>query len=261
MSKAEGTGGPLVSVVAVNCDAPDWIKLFVLSVRKFTADVAHEILVVDNGSLEVNKLWLRAQSDVRLIELPTIELFHAGGMDLATREARGRYVCILDSDAHVQRAGWVADLIALYHANEKTRLVGVVGPIHKPLHPPLFFFERDFILDNGISWRHKPSEDRPRDTDTAQQAYWDVLALGFEVVRLFKGPKVYQGISWYDQIWINDKPTIGHMWYGTRFQESNSARTKAELDGIKLADHLARKAAFMAEPFVQAILAEDGANV
>jgi hypothetical protein len=118
-----------------------------------------------------------------------------------------------------------------------------------------------FILDNGISWRHKPSEDRPRDTDTAQQAYWDVLALGFEVVRLFKGPKVYQGISWYDQIWINDKPTIGHMWYGTRFQESNSARTKAELDGIKLADHLARKAAFMAEPAVAEILAENGANV
>lgn len=259
MSALEGEGGrPLVSVVAVNCDTPDWIRLFVLSVRAFTQDVEHEIIVVDNGSLPGNKSWLKEQRDVRLIELPTIEQYHGGGMDVGTHAARGQYVCILDSDAHVQRPGWFTDLQALYHANEKTRLVGIVGPSHKPLHPPLFFFERDFIIDNGISWRHRPGPDRPRDTDTAQQAYWDILALGYEVVRLEKGAKVFKDISWYDQIWLNGRPAIAHCWYGTRFQESNPKRTKAAIDGITLAEHLARKAAFFAEPSVQRILAMDG---
>ena len=247
---------PLLSVVTVHIDTPDWIRLFVLSVRKFTADIEHEILVIDNGSLEVNKTWIREQPDVRMIELPTLEAYHGGGMDIGTREAAGRYVCILDSDAHVQREGWAADLIALYRATPNTRLIGCVGPIHKPLHPPLFFFERDFIVGNGISWQYRPDPAIPTQTDTAQQALWDILGLGYDVVRLPKGEKFYGGVDWYDQIWINGKPTIAHLWYGSRFQEHNPARTKQTLDGIRLEDHLARKAAFFQEPLIREILGE-----
>jgi glycosyltransferase involved in cell wall biosynthesis len=256
------TEGPILTVAAVNCDAPDWIRLFVQSVRKFTADVPHEILVVDNGSLDVNLTWLRAQTDVRLLELPTIELYHGGGMNIATQAARGKYVCIMDSDAHFQSPGWATDLIALYHADPKTRLVGVVGPGHKPLHPPLFFFERAFAAGCGIDWRYRPDPDVPTQTDTAQQVYWDVLELGYNVVRLPKGPKVYQSTSWYDQLWIGNpaRPFCAHFWSGSRFQEANPKRTKQILDGVSLADHLARKAAFMAEPEVMSILEEGGGN-
>ena len=257
----ESSEGPLISVVAVNCDAPDWIRLFVLSVRKFTADVQHEILVVDNGSLEVNKAWLKAQPDVRLIELPTIEAYHGGGMDIGTQAARGRFVCILDSDAHVQRAGWATDLISLYNENPRTRLVGIIGPEHKPLHPPLFLFERSFFVSNNISWKYKPDPAVPTQTDTAQQAYHDVRALGYEVVRLEMGEKVYMNTPWYDQLWIKGKPTIAHFWAGSRYQESNPARTKQTLDGVSLVDHLMRKAAFMSEPLVREILGEGGGNV
>jgi len=150
--------------------------------------------------------------------------------------------------------------MALYNADEKTRLIGVVGPEHKPLHPPLFFFERDFFLGHGISWKYQPDPAVPTQTDTAQQAYWDVLALGFKVVRLPKGPKFYQGINWYDQLWIYDKLLCAHFWYGSRFQESNPSRTKKILDGITLEEHLKRKAEFMAEPLVKSILEEGGGN-
>ena len=252
---------PIITVMAVNCDAPDWVRLFVLSVRKFTQDIEHEILVIDNGSLDVNLQWLRKQPDVRLIEVGHIELYHGGGMNLGTQLSRGRYVCILDSDAHVQRHGWAQDLIALYHANEKTRLIGVIGPPHKPLHPPLFLFERDFIVGNDISWKYRPSADHPEDTDTAQRAYWEILKLGHEVVRLEKGAKLYKNTSWYDQLWLNDKPLCAHFWSGSRFQEACPARTKQILDGVSLADHLARKAAFFSEPEIMAILEEDGGNV
>jgi GT2 family glycosyltransferase len=254
------TEKPLVSIVAVNCDTPDWIELFVKSIRRFTADVSHEIIIIDNGSLPENKRWLKDQSDIRLLEMPTIELYHGGGMDIGTQEAKGHYVCILDSDSHIQRSGWIQDLIALYHENEKTRMIGVVGPPHKPFHPPLFFFERDFIVGHEISFRYLPSPDKPHQTDTAQQSYWDIVELGYNVVRLEKGEKVYQSTSWYDQLWIGNPPLpfCAHFWMGSRFQEHNPRRIKQELDGIKLEDHLARKAAFMAEPLVREILGGGG---
>ena len=244
---------PLVSIVTAHCNTPDWIELFVKSVRRFTADVPHEILVIDNDSLEVNKRWLREQPDVRMIEVP--QLSHGGAMDIGTRGAWGRYVCILDSDVHIQRTGWVQDLIALYHENDKTRLIGCVGPKHKPLHPPLFFFERDFIVRSNISWQFIPDPAVPTQTDTAQQAYWDILALGYEVLRLPKGPKIYEDFIG-DEIWIAGKPTIAHMWYGTRFQE-NGLRPKLELDGYKLIDHIKNKRSLFAQPFVREILGND----
>jgi len=249
----------LLSIVTAHVDTPDWIELFVKSVRKFTADMPHEILIIDNGSLDTNLRWLREQSDVRLIEVGHIELYHGGAMDLGTERARGHYVCILDSDAHVQRLGWAEDLIALYHENDKTRLIGVVGPVHKPLHPPLFLFERDFFVGNNISWQYRPETGLPTETDTAQQAYWNVTNLGYKVLRLEMGAKVYQNTSWYDQLWLGNppQPTIAHFWMGSRFQENCPVRTKLSIDGISLADHLKRKAAFFAESEVQAILAED----
>lgn len=251
---------PVVSIVAANCDAPDWIELFVKSIRLFSGGVPYELIIIDNGSLEENKAWMKAQSDIRLIEMPTIELYHGGAMDFGTTIAEGKFVCILDSDSHVQRPMWLVDLIRLYEFDPLTRLIGCVGPAHKPLHPPLFFFEKQFILDNNISWRYKPDPAVPTQTDTAQQAYWDVLNLGYKVHRLEKGPRLYQCDKHHDEIWLNGQPTIAHAWMGSRFQEHNPRRTKTVLDGITLAEHLSRKAAFFSERLVRFIMSEGTDN-
>lgn len=245
---------PEYTIMAAVCDTPDWAELFVKSMRLYASEEA-EILIIDNGSLPENKAWLKEQRDVRLIELPTIELYHGGAMDFGTLEARGRFVCILDSDAHAQRSGWLTDLRTLYLSDPKTRLIGCVGPEHKPLHPPLFFFERDFIVKNKILWRYAP-DGRPTNTDTAQQAYWDIIGLGYSVSRLPKGPRVYSCDTHHDEIWIDGRPSIFHAWMGSRFQEWNPRRTKSMLDGISLEDHLERKKRLFAEPAVQKIMRE-----
>jgi glycosyltransferase involved in cell wall biosynthesis len=240
---------PLISIVAANINSPEWAELLVQSLRRFTK-VEHEIIIIDNGSLERNLEWLRAQPDIVLVEAGE-NLGHGGAMDMGTIVAKGRYVCVLDIDAHVQRDGWDTDLIALYSADPKTRLIGCIGPSHKPLHPPLFFYERAFILDNGLSFAYQPDVDK-RSTDTAQLVYWQILDLGFKVERLEKGAKVYEEKRG-DEIVIAGKSSIYHSWYGVRFQE-NGDHPKLELDGYKLEDHLRNKALLFAQPAVKDIL-------
>jgi len=250
--------GSLISIIAVNVDAPEWARLLIKSIRKFTR-VPYEIIIVDNGSLHENLYWLRAQKDIRLYEVGH-NLGHGGGADFGVQAARGRYGMVIDIDAHFQREGWDADIIALYHENPKTRIVGVIGPDIKPFHPPLFFFENAWIRQNNIRFLYEP-EKGPRHTDSFQNAYYQIIELGYECLRLPKGKKIYMtDFQIGDEIDIAGKPSIYHHFYGTRFNENNEKILKQELDGIKLEDHLKRKAAFFANPEVKAILEEGGGN-
>jgi glycosyltransferase involved in cell wall biosynthesis len=229
--------------------------LLIKSIRKYTT-VPHEILIIDNGSRPANLAWLRAQTDIRLVELPA-NIGHGGAMDMATLQARGRYVCFIDIDAHFQRAGWDADLINLYESDPKIRMIGVIGPEHKPYHPPLFFYEPQFILDFGLTFRYLPSVEKS--TDTAQKVYWDLISLGYRSERLEKGTHVYEDCGG-DEIVIGGRPSVFHNWNGTRFLENRPGGTKAMLDGIPVADHLEQKARVFARPEVKAILEEGGGN-
>ena len=237
----------IISIVSAGVDSPEWAELLIKSIRKYTT-LPHEIIIIDNGSLPENLTWLRAQKDIRLIENGHNE-GHGGAMDHGTILAKGKYVCVLDIDSHVQSEGWDKALVDLYNSNGRSRLIGCVGPDHKPLHPPLFFFEKQFILKHGISFRHIPNVS----TDTAQKAYWDIKALGFEVVRLPKGAKVYGCVG--DEIWLGEQLLCYHSWYGSRFCHNNPAKRKTELDGYSIEDFLANQAKLFTEPQVREILA------
>jgi hypothetical protein len=77
---------------------------------------------------------------------------------------------------------------------------------------------------------------------------------------LAKGTHVYEDCAG-DEIIIGGIPTIYHSWQGTRYLENRPGATKATLDGIPLADHLAMKARVFARPEVRSILEEGGGNV
>ena len=175
-------------------------------------------------------------------------------MDQGTELARGRYVCHMDSDSHFQRSGWDKDMISLYHENSLTRLVCKGGPIHigKPVHPPIFFYERDFILNNKLSFRHL--KDVPKSTDTAQAAYWQILDLGYQVKRLGAGEKIYDKEALGDEIWIKGKPTMYHHYYGTRFSENWEPNKHQKVDNLTLESYLKRKANIFNQPDVKEIL-------
>jgi len=239
---------PELSIISANVDSPEWAELLVKSVRKFTS-VEHEIIIIDNGSLPKNLKWLEAQEDVNLIKLST-NIGHGGAMDLGTALATFDHICFLDIDAHVQRKDWDSDLFSLYLSNPLTRLIGVVGPEQKPLHPPLFFYKKSFVSENNIYFKYVPR----LSTDTAQKAYWDIINLGFKVERLEKGGGIYQDCIG-DEISINNQSSIYHAWYGTRFCENNPALKRAELDGYRLEKHLENKRRLFEQPMVMEILA------
>lgn len=239
---------PDLSIMAVQVDSPEWAELFVKSVRRFTAGMDYEIIIVDNHSLPENLVWLKTQKDVNIIFMLENK-GHGRGMDIGTKLANGKYVCALDIDSHLQRKEWFEDLKAIYHSDPQIRLLGCLGPDHKPLHPPLFFYERQFIVDNAISFEHIPNVS----TDSAQKAYWDILVLGYKVYRFDKGRKIYT--CYGDEIWINGKPTIYHHWYGTRFCENNPQHRKEILDGYPIERYLENKKKLFSQDLVKEILA------
>jgi len=237
---------PELSIVSANVDSFEWAELFVKSVRKFTS-TDYEIIIIDNNSLPQNLVWLERQKDIRLIKL-NYNSKHGGALDMGTNLARAPYVCFLDIDSHVQRKGWEKDLFELYRSDPKIRLIGVIGPEIKPLHPPLFFYDRNIILEHKLSFEHIPGVS----TDTGQKVYWDILKLGFKVERLKKGKKIYP--LCHDEIYLNDKPTFYHHWNGTRFNEHNPKIRKAKLDGITIEEHLKGKRLLFSQPLVKEIM-------
>jgi len=250
---------PLISIIAVNFNSPPWIELCVKSIRRFTA-VPYELIVVDNHD-DVEALeWLRAQSDIRLIENPEGVNSPGGAMDQATQAARGRYVCYIDSDAHFQRAGWEREVLALYNKDPLTRLVCMgYKPLHplRPVEPPLFFYERDFFVEHGLTFRH--DKVHPLGTDTAQKTYWDVLELGYKVELFQPGPLVYGPIIRGDEIWLGGEPTIYHFRCGSRLRYANGEwKWQAYYRPSKESEdeHIARAKALFQVPLVQSILLE-----
>lgn len=238
---------PLLTVASANINSPEWAELLVKSIIKFSS-VPTEILIIDNASLAQNLKWLEKQKGIKLIKLSK-NIGHGNAMDLATTLAVSPYICFLDIDSFVQRKAWDTDLIDMYDADKRVKLIGVRGPEHKPLHPPLFFYEKRFITENNIMFKYLPRVS----TDTAQKAYWDIINLGFKVERLEKGVKVYPDCIG-DEIYLADKPTFFHSWYGTRFNENDPKKTKSELDGYKLIDYLAEKKRVFKQPQVKKIL-------
>lgn len=243
-----------LSIISVNIDSPEWSKLLIKSVQKFTT-TSREIIIVDNGSLDSNLTWLKEQAElgnIRLLEQGS-NLGHGPAMDIGTRCALSRFVCVLDIDCHIMRHGWDTDLFDLYHSDPKIRLIGKRGPDHKPLHPPFFFYERQFILENDISFEHIPGVS----TDTAQKAYWDILDLGYKVERIEGGPrafeKVYPGING-QEINLAGKATFFHKWRGTRYNENNPLKRKTVLDGITISEYLEEKGRLFEMKLVRDIL-------
>lgn len=240
--------------MAVNIDSPEWAELLIKSVQKFTA-CGHEIVIIDNGSLDRNLAWLREQDRVghiRLLEQHK-NLGHGLAMDLGTKVSKADFVCVLDIDCHLMREGWDTDLFRLYYKNPKLKMIGKKGPDHKPLHPPFFFYERSFILDNNISFEHEPGVS----TDTAQKSYWDILNLGYEVMRIEGRPRGFErtyNVERGQEINLCGVPTFYHHWRGTRYNENNPFKTKSILDGITIEEYLEDKKKLFNQSLVKEIL-------
>ncbi|MEW6203538.1 MAG: glycosyltransferase family 2 protein [bacterium] len=92
-----------LSIIIITLDAFPLLRRCIESIRTSVRKISFEIIVVDNGSADGTADWLSGQKEIR-----TIRNEHNRGVAPARnqglKEARGRYLLILDVDTEVERA-------------------------------------------------------------------------------------------------------------------------------------------------------------
>lgn len=116
----------MVSLIILTYNRLDVTKDCLESIRRHTPQ-PHEIIIVDNGSSDGSRQWLRERQS----EQPTIKLIEnsenlgfSAGCNQGIRAASGEYLLLLNNDT-VVTPGWLAGLLEPFSDPS----VGVVGPI------------------------------------------------------------------------------------------------------------------------------------
>ncbi|WP_375460818.1 glycosyltransferase [uncultured Enterovirga sp.] len=177
---------PPVSIVTVSADGYLFIRLLVERVRALVGSRSYEIVVVDRGSRDGSRDWLKRQSDVRLM---TRRQWwwqrghrHGNAAEAGARAAKFERIVLLDSDAHPVSPDWLVDSVD--RLDDHHRLAGAISrerhrgnPHGWYVHPHFMtFFKKD--LGKLVMLRKLRGED----TDTGEEATIRVLEAGLGVV-------------------------------------------------------------------------------
>ena len=174
----------IVTILAVNYNCLRWMELLVKSARKLTS-LPYELIIVDNHSIDGSVEWLKNQKDVRAIMLNR-NSHHGPGLDMGLKQIKTRYTMVMDIDAHLQSDTWLEDFIKLYGEKKERKLIAAKGgdpdvPNAKPIHACFQFFETEFFKANNLSFTPREGH------DVGRKNYYDVVNLGYEVLRIPAG--------------------------------------------------------------------------
>ena len=135
-------GNPLVSIVIPSKDNPQILEQCIDSIYKFTAYKNFEIIVVDNGSNDVNKNRMSEYLNrKKVIYIYEKENFNFSRMcNKGARQARGEYLLFLNDDIEAFQPEWLERMLG--HAQSSH--VGAVGA--KLLYP-----ETTIIQHGGVA--------------------------------------------------------------------------------------------------------------
>ena len=117
------------TVCIVNYKTPDFIKLCLRSIRKFTT-YPYEVIVVDNNSQDQSVEYLRALKWIRLFERPKSETepgggyAHAAALDLGLDNCNTEFFVSMHSDTFVIRKNWLRELVSYFDNDESIACVG-----------------------------------------------------------------------------------------------------------------------------------------
>src|SRR3954463_7689149 len=147
-----------VSIVTVSHDTFFFVRLLVEKVREFVGPRPYEIIVVDRGSRDGTREWLRAQPDVRGLSAKPSRRGHGHGQaaEAGAKNARHQHVVLLDSDAHPIDPMWLsltADKLDAHH-----RLAGAIfrgkhkaNPHGWYVHPHFMAFHKADLMEKRIT--------------------------------------------------------------------------------------------------------------
>lgn len=102
-----------------------------------------ELLVVDNGSTDVSREWLKKNAHLgyRLIENER-NLGYAGGNNIGIREARGEWIALVNNDVCADRR-WLEELMSVAGDDEVLQDVGMLAS------KVVFYSARDSLDNTG----------------------------------------------------------------------------------------------------------------
>ena len=103
---------PLVSIIVPHYQTPELAKLCLRSIRRFTSNVAYEVIVIDNASKDSASLqYLRSVDWIRLIErtgdVPADASAHRSAVEIGFAEARAPFVLTVHTDTIPIRGDWL----------------------------------------------------------------------------------------------------------------------------------------------------------
>jgi len=129
---------PLVSIITISYDHPDVTCALLESLRHVTYTNI-EVIVVDNASPKDDPAII-PQSFPEIVFIQSkINLGFAGGNNLGIRQAKGKYILLLNNDTEVE-PGFLEPLVAKLESNPQ---IGAISPKIR------FFFQPDTIQYSG----------------------------------------------------------------------------------------------------------------
>lgn len=221
-----------VTIVTVNYDTYFFVRLLVEKVRETIGARDYEIIVVDRGSRDGSREWLRAQPDVRLYtawQWKRTRHRHGEAAEKGVRHAQYDHVVLLDSDAHPIDKIWLETTVD--RLDDHYRLAGAEhrephrgNPYGSYIHP---FFMAFFKADFGLYVILRKM--RGVDTDTGEEATIRLRDAGFGVLGypIEFYPRFSVGHPGHPQI----SAGVFHAGHATRLAK-NSASVLRESDGM-----------------------------
>lgn len=114
----------LVSIIILSYNQVEYTKQCLDSIKCYTQDVPHEIIIVDNASEKETLLFLKSLKDVKLI-MNTQNKGFAGGCNQGIEAANGQFIMLLNNDTIVTEK-WLFNMVNCL--DEKPE-ISMVGPL------------------------------------------------------------------------------------------------------------------------------------
>lgn len=117
-----------LSIVILNYNSKDYLLPALLGIAENTSDLAYEVIIVDNHSTDSSADYIRSKilprfENARLM-VATSNRGYAAGNNLGIREARGKYVAIMNPDIVI----WDNALQKILQFMEENPRLGLAGP-------------------------------------------------------------------------------------------------------------------------------------
>lgn len=112
---------PLVSIVVLNWNGLEDTKKCLQSLKKLKYKSV-EVIVVDNGSTDGSKEYLKLLKDIEYIDLPQNTGF-TGGHIAGFNKSKGDYIALLNNDVVVD-PDWLGELLGVFHRHGDAAAVG-----------------------------------------------------------------------------------------------------------------------------------------